>query len=650
MALLSDSDSSGSPGVQALYTDGGNSSCSMNESGGVGASLSGEALVSSGMWEGKPKHAESEGVSVTHSPGMHGHVPPEGLDHVSEGVQVDQGTELDPGITSEVGMHVTSESDGLGAPMQTHEVRGNLEVNSEDLTVSISTEDGREMAMQTPQFEVTPEVIGILKTNEVVTNVAVDNDRDGMDVNKPGETAFSSHLFSLVSMPRKKDPPPSALPTRRSTRGVSKPASTAEGEDAEALVGLEVSHEGSCSSNPPPLSVLDPEFCNMNKEFSAIPSVMVSLDASEHHMNMGNQSGSGKRSTGDGGTLAGITGVAGTTGLAGKRDLGSSGSLAELGYAGKTLATPPVTPLFSPEFKAMILARTSVFKPREHSGGVIKSGQSLWGGMASSQELSDGFGATNMQGDEDLSRPHINSEGLVTDSPELHVSSDVQAHVEVENLGNHMHDILGHVHTNEGKEQGSSLDGHVQSDRGRCMCKLIGQVNQEQRFEEKRYVLDKLVPLESVLTGWPKPQIQYFRQLCCVYNFGLGYLAINRESGNDLSDIDMRMDADNVEEAESETDGAAVMMKSDSPLDSNIGRSSMNDKDPLVPNQLEVDMLHAACAVLLNLILLLLKLGKSVIRYLKNGSGLPIWHTAALDSYYCWVGSENDGSYGDRAK
>ncbi|KAI3762698.1 hypothetical protein L1987_53139 [Smallanthus sonchifolius] len=189
----------------------------------------------------------------------------------------------------------------------------------------------------------------------------------------------------------------------------------------------------------------------MNKEVSVVPSVTVSLDASKHHMNMGNQYGSGKRSTGDGGTLAGITGVAGTTGLARKtglagdenfaglsesnssgspgvqsmKDLGSSESLAELGSAEKTLATPPVTPLFSPEFKAMILAKnysTSMVKPREYSGGVIKSGHSLWGGMASSQELSDGFGATNMQGDEDLSRPHIDSEGLVTTSPELHVS------------------------------------------------------------------------------------------------------------------------------------------------------------------------------------------------------------------------------------
>ncbi|KAI3812264.1 hypothetical protein L1987_16971 [Smallanthus sonchifolius] len=222
MVGLSDSDSSGSPGVQALYTYGGNSSCSMNESGGVGYAVansrprrtplfspefkamlgcdypktrtvfgpSAEAVVGSGMWEGKPKHAESEGVSVTHSPGMHGHLPPAGLDHMSDmqGVQVDKGTELDPGITSEVGMHATSESDGLGAPMQTHEVSGNLEVNSEDVTVLMSYEDGREMAMQTHEGEVTPEVIGILKTNEVVTNVAVDNDRAGMDVNKPERT------------------------------------------------------------------------------------------------------------------------------------------------------------------------------------------------------------------------------------------------------------------------------------------------------------------------------------------------------------------------------------------------------------------------------------------------------------------------------
>ncbi|KAI3825965.1 hypothetical protein L1987_00003 [Smallanthus sonchifolius] len=150
------------------------------------------------MWEGKPKHAKSKRVCVTHSPGMHGHVPPAGLDHVSDmhGVQVDKGTELDPGITSEVGMHATSESDGLGAPMQTHEVSGNLEVNSQDLTVPVSSEDGREMAMQTHECEVTPEVIGILKTNEVVTNVAVDNDKAGTDVNKPGETAGSPPEFS----------------------------------------------------------------------------------------------------------------------------------------------------------------------------------------------------------------------------------------------------------------------------------------------------------------------------------------------------------------------------------------------------------------------------------------------------------------------
>ncbi|KAI3703169.1 hypothetical protein L1987_73056 [Smallanthus sonchifolius] len=357
--------------------------------------------------------------------------------------------------------------------------------------------------------------IGILLGRAVARAKTDHKDNDGkksmckhhLDRKQEGSSGFPvsgpSHriFFSLVSMPRKKDPPPSALPTRRSTQGVSKPASNAEGEDAEALVGLEVSQEGSCSSNPPPLSVLDPDFCNMNKEVSAVPSVTVSLDASEHHMNMGNQSGSGKWSTGDGGTL-GITGVAETTGLARKtglagdenfvglsesdssgspgvqsmKDLGSLESLAELGSAGKTLATPPVTPLFSSEFKAMILVRTSVFKPREHSGGEIKSGHGLWGGMASSQEFSDGFGATNMQGDEDLSRPHIDSEGLVTDSHELHVSSDVQAHVEEEDLGNHMHDILGHVHNNEGKEQGSSLDGHVQSDRGgACANSFMGK-------------------------------------------------------------------------------------------------------------------------------------------------------------------------------
>ncbi|KAI3814428.1 hypothetical protein L1987_14068 [Smallanthus sonchifolius] len=188
MAGLSVSDSSGSPGVQVLYTDGGNCSSSMNAPGGVGYAVansrprrtplfspefkamlgrdypktrtvfgpSAEAVVGSGLWEGKPKHAESEGVSVTHSSGMHAPVQPKGLPHVSDmqELQGDLGTKLDPGITSEVGEHV-----GVTGPI------GNEEIG--------------EIAMQPPDSEVTPVGNGPLK-----------NDGVRMDVNETGETGI----------------------------------------------------------------------------------------------------------------------------------------------------------------------------------------------------------------------------------------------------------------------------------------------------------------------------------------------------------------------------------------------------------------------------------------------------------------------------
>ncbi|KAI3820202.1 hypothetical protein L1987_07745 [Smallanthus sonchifolius] len=55
-------------------------------------------------------------------------------------------------------------------------------------------------------------------------------------------------------------------------------------------------------------------------------------------------------------------------------------------------------------------------------------------------------------------------------------------------------------------------------------------VTQEQRFEAKKYVMDKLVPIQSVLSGWPIYLLEYFRLLCNLHNFGEGYMAAASES------------------------------------------------------------------------------------------------------------------------
>ncbi|KAI3732515.1 hypothetical protein L1987_63720 [Smallanthus sonchifolius] len=253
----------------------------------------------------------------------------------------------------------------------------------------------------------------------------------------------------------------------------------------ETPVGLGAPQEELLTSAPQPLSVLDRDICNLNKELSAVPSVTVSLDASEHNMDMTNTSGSGKASScGIGNTPAGKIGLAGKTGLAGEdglsasdssgspgvhsmNDLGLSDGLAGFGSARNTPPPPPVTPLFSLEFKAMILAKnymTSVFKPRDPYSGEVKSVYGLWGGMASTQVMADGLGAMHKQGDEDLRRPH--SEGLVTDLSGVHVSSDVQAPLDVEDLVSHLHVNSDREHATEVMENASPLDVHVQRDGG----------------------------------------------------------------------------------------------------------------------------------------------------------------------------------------
>ncbi|KAI3773231.1 hypothetical protein L1987_47755 [Smallanthus sonchifolius] len=94
-----------------------------------------------------------------------------------------------------------------------------------------------------------------------------------------------SSLFIRVLMPRKKEPPPSSLPPRQSTRGVSKSTSLIDEEEAETpkvpLVGLGDYQEDSAGSLRPPSLLSGSKVCHINKENSFVPSVTASLDESE---------------------------------------------------------------------------------------------------------------------------------------------------------------------------------------------------------------------------------------------------------------------------------------------------------------------------------------------------------------------------------
>ncbi|KAI3714445.1 hypothetical protein L1987_73047 [Smallanthus sonchifolius] len=93
----------------------------------------------------------------------------------------------------------------------------------------------------------------------------------------PGRLLQLHSVFLWFRMPRKKDPPPSSLPPRRSTRGASKSTSLMDGEDAETpmvpLVGIGETQVGNPRSPQQPFLPSGSNMCHVNKEVSIMPSV-----------------------------------------------------------------------------------------------------------------------------------------------------------------------------------------------------------------------------------------------------------------------------------------------------------------------------------------------------------------------------------------
>ncbi|KAI3820197.1 hypothetical protein L1987_14056 [Smallanthus sonchifolius] len=121
------------------------------------------------------------------------------------------------------------------------------------------------------------------------------------------------------------------------------------------------------------------------------------------------------------------------------------------------------------------------------------------------------------------------------------------------------------------------------------------QVTTKQRIEAKKYVIDKLVPLRTVLSTWSIFHLEYFRCLCSLYKFGAGYLAV---LGDSFLGVGRSIDHspgqnEDVEEVESERDGTAEFMTEDihpspsknegvdvlEPIEHNLGKQPDHDME-----------------------------------------------------------------------
>ncbi|KAI3756885.1 hypothetical protein L1987_56709 [Smallanthus sonchifolius] len=119
--------------------------------------------------------------------------------------------------------------------------------------------------------------------------------------------------------------------------------------------------------------------------------------------------------------------------------------------------------------------------------------------------------------------------------------------------------------TNEDVILNDLNSGWIKKQERNLNAKYTQQVTKEQRDEAKKYVLDKLVPLRTVLSTWSIFQLEYFRCLYSLYNFGEGFLAVSSDSylgAGKHSNNSPNQDED-VEEVESETDDTAEFMIKD---------------------------------------------------------------------------------------
>ncbi|KAI3727422.1 hypothetical protein L1987_67236 [Smallanthus sonchifolius] len=140
----------------------------------------------------------------------------------------------------------------------------------------------------------------------------------------------------------------------------------------------------------------------------------------------------------------------------------------------------------------------------------------------------------------------------------------------LDDAGNEIMDTQGEFEEDDTKDnmQTEMNMGWIKKQERTLNSSYFNDVSQDQRYEAKRYILDRLIPLDSTFTSWPKRLTSYFCQLCSLYGFDARYRAASRFK---VHGIETRAEDESgsrdstMEEVDSETDGNAQFMKTDGP-------------------------------------------------------------------------------------
>ncbi|KAI3754131.1 hypothetical protein L1987_53909 [Smallanthus sonchifolius] len=120
-------------------------------------------------------------------------------------------------------------------------------------------------------------------------------------------------------------------------------------------------------------------------------------------------------------------------------------------------------------------------------------------------------------------------------------------------------------------------------------------LNQDQRIEAKRYVIQKQLPDPEILGVWPKQQLNYFKQLCHLYEYGEGFrwASYVREEELDSDDANAAIHSQHCEEVDSESDATATFMKDDNLNQYQAPSEGMTFVEGVDQVQMDMDIVQA---------------------------------------------------------
>ncbi|KAI3804191.1 hypothetical protein L1987_32365 [Smallanthus sonchifolius] len=120
-------------------------------------------------------------------------------------------------------------------------------------------------------------------------------------------------------------------------------------------------------------------------------------------------------------------------------------------------------------------------------------------------------------------------------------------------------------------------------------------LNQDQRIEAKRYVIQKQLPDPEILGVWPKQQLNYFKQLCHLYEYGEGFrwASYVREEELDSDDANAAIHSQYCEEVDSESNATATFLKDDNLNQYQAPSEGMTIVEGVDQVQMDMDIVQA---------------------------------------------------------